>query len=516
MATALKTGGWASKSATVLGVVLAGVGACAASAAFGEPTKKKLIFLAAIPCVALAAYVTGRPRSVLLFLWTLLLPYNRMYYSFDGLTGDHGAHGLYWIPTDALLLLLLALWGHDRLVLKRPARPEGAALARWFIPFLAVGLIATANAERTVWGLFDLYRLLKVVLILWYVRTCFEREDWWACVAGLGCSVLVQSGLAGLQMATRSVSGVLGLLGGGGAETGGGLEEVGSAAVGGWLRAVGTIGHPSNLACYFLLTIPPFVALALAARRPLARWVCAGVSLCGLGGLACTLSRWPGALMGLQLAALAVVLVGLRHVSAKRMMGLAGVGAFAVALALLPFQDLIYKRLTGDLRASLDFRAKDTRVALEIFGEHPFLGVGLNNYAVQVMRYNPELQWALEKADEVRRTLNIRTFVALHNFYLFMLVETGVIGLAALILFYLAVVLLGLRAVGQVRGGLQATGAGLMIGVLGVYGQGFVDFSFWVDPILYTFALVTGMLVKLPALGDAAARAAGVRPSTPP
>ena len=476
-----------------------GLCACAAAMAFGEPTKKKLIFVAGALVLGLMILVTRRPRPILLFIWTFFLPYNRMYYSFDRVFGDHGPQGFYWIPTDLILVALLGLWVYERVVVKHAAPPAGPRLARWLIPFAVVCLLSGLAAERASWTLFEMARLGKFALILLFVRYNFGWLEWWACLAALGCSTIVQSGLAMMQLALKSTAGVLGLLGGGGDAA---LQEVGAAALGGWIRGVGTIGHPSNLACYLLMPIPVFIALALTAVRREHRLICGLVALVGFAGLGWTLSRWPCALMLAQILLLLVALVVAGQVPARRVIGLAGVGAFAAGVVLFAFQDVIYERLTRDLRESLDFRAKDRRIAFQIFESSPLLGVGLNNYAVHLLKYDPEIRWAIENADEVRWTLRVRTFVALHNYYLFALAETGVLGLGALILFYSRVVQLGLRSVRSTTGPWKGASLGLLVGILGVYGQGFIDFSFWVDPILYTFALISGMLVIAPALSD--------------
>ncbi|MCP4589401.1 MAG: hypothetical protein GY842_01525 [bacterium] len=486
----------------------AGVGLCAFFAAlqFGEPTKQKLILVAALPIITLACVIVGRTRTVLLFLWVLLLPYNRMYYVFDGVVGNHGIHGPYLIPADLVLLALFGLWAHEAVILKRKSRPAGPRLERWLLPFTLACVLSAFSASQMSWALFDILRLVKFAAILVYVRYNFTRRDVWACIAALLCSLLVQSGIAILQMVLRSTSGLLGLLSGGAEDVE--LQQIGAAAVGGWLRAVGTVGHPSNLACYLLMPLPVAVALAVTAPRYAVRFVCAVASLVGLVGLTCTLSRWPAALGMLQLLTLATVLTGLGYLRATQTIGLVCVSMLVGASVVMWRSDLIHQRLTQDLGASLEFRAKDARVAWDLFEQAPLVGVGLNNYSVHMIERDPEFRWTIEHADRARHTLKIRTFVALHNFYLFMLAETGLLGLTTLLVLYLAVIYRGAQGVFAVRGVWQTTGVGLTVGMLGVLGQGLVDFSFWVDPILYTFALVAAMTVRIPTLAGAEAEPA--------
>ena len=189
---------------------LFGLCACVAAVQFGEPTTKKLIFAAAVPLVPLICWITRQPRSVLMFLWILLLPYNRMYYWFDGLVGDHGPHGPYVIPTDVILAALFGLWAYELGVLKRPLRPAGPRLELWLLPFGLMCLLSSLGAPHMSWGLFELLRLGKVAAIIIYIRFNVTRREVCVCVVALLCSLCAQSGVAMLQMALRSTAGVLG------------------------------------------------------------------------------------------------------------------------------------------------------------------------------------------------------------------------------------------------------------------------------------------------------------------
>lgn len=488
-----------------------GLCALAAAIAIGEPTKKKLVFLAATPLLPLLIAVTKQPRAVLLFCWLATLPYNRMYFSFDGIFGNNGSQGPYWVPADVFLLALLGLWLYEIVVLKRPQRPIGRSVIPWAIPFAVAGLISALGAERVNWGFFELGRMLKVAIVLIYLRYNLRPLEWWTCIGAIGFNISFQAALAFLQMALKRTTGLLSMFGGGGPDAQ--TVEFGLASMGGWIRAVGTIGHPSNLASYFLILVPVYLALGLTLRLPRLRLICAAVGLAGLGGLACTLSRWPWALAAGQTVALLVLLTWMHRLPARRTLGMSIVAAFLGAMALLPLTDFIYKRITSDLKDSLDFRAKDTRIALQIFSESPLTGVGLNNYSVHLLKYDPEARWAIENEDIARTAMNVRVFVALHNFYLFLLAETGLIGLVGIIFLFLGVVIIGVRAVHETRGDMQAACLGLLLGVIGVFAQGFVDFSLWVDPVLYTFVAAVALMAAAPGLhrGDETTRAAEVR-----
>lgn len=492
---------------------LVGICAVVATVGLGEPTKKKLLFLALSPALPLLMAVTRHPKAVLLFFWVLTLPYNRMYYSFDAIFGNNHSQGPYWIPSDVFLAGLLGLWLYELIILKRSPRPSGRSLVVWGIPFAIAGLASALFAERPAWAFFELARMLKVSVVLVYLRYNMGPIEWWTCAGAMAAGVLFQSILAVMQMALRSVSGVLSMFGGGQVAVDPSAQELGLAAMGGWIRAVGTIGHPSNLACFLLIPIPLLLALGLTARPPVFRIGCLLCGLAGLVGLACTLSRWPWALASAQILVLIAGLTVMRFMTAQRALGIGVVGLFLATVMLLPLSNRIYERMTRDLGASLDHRAKDRRVAMEIFSLSPIVGVGLNNYAVHVLKYDPEMEWALSNEDVVRTTMNVRAFAALHNFYLFLLAESGILGLTAILFFFFGAVRAGFIAVRSSLGTFKPACLGLLLGILGVLAQGFVDFSLWVDPILYSFALAIAMLAAAPALSR---EASATRPAEVP
>ncbi|MEE9294174.1 MAG: O-antigen ligase family protein [Phycisphaerae bacterium] len=486
-------------------LILVLIGACAFGVALkvGQPTAKKTALVLMAGAVPFAAVVTRRPKAVLLFAWLFSLTYSRMYYSLDRVLGNHGSQGFYWIPADIFFAGLLGIWAYQAVVLKQRSAPLGRASWPWLLPFFAACVLSTLASERMSWGFFELLRLVKVGLVIWYVRCNVRREEWWVCIAALGCAMLAQSGLAITQVALKRVGGVLSMFGIGQAADAA-FQAAGQAAVGGWIRGQGTIGHPSNLACYLLLPVPVFLALGVTLRSKPVRLLCGVCGLIGLAGLACTLSRWPWVLAAVQTGALAVGLVWFCKARAQRIIGLLSVGAFLAAVALLPFTNFIYERITRDLSESLDFRAKQNRTVFALATRFPMLGVGLNNYKLYLLEYEPELEWALSKEDEVRMGLARRVFVVPHNLYFYLLAETGAIGVSMFAVLLVGVLYTGARAVSATDGPWRAVCLALLLGIAAVLAQQVVDFSLWVDPVLYTFALIIGLLSVAPALSGAA------------
>ena len=147
-------------------------------------------------------------------------------------------------------------------------------------------------------------------------------------------------------------------------------------------RVAGTLGSPNTAGSYLapmlLLAISIFVA---RVRTPLQRLVPFAIVL-GAVALIQTFSR--GAWL-----AFAVAFVGLLALfSAKRMISRRIVVIAAVAAIIaLAFGQAVADRFTRDGTASVETRAALFDTSVEMIQDHPFLGVGANNFVVALPAY---------------------------------------------------------------------------------------------------------------------------------
>jgi putative inorganic carbon (HCO3(-)) transporter len=484
-------------------ITLTGLAVFALAQQATDMRPKMLIVGAGAAALIAAAVASGAPRALFLFGWTCALTYNRQYFSFDSLFGgDSGSAGLYWIASDGLLVLLIGYWLYELAILKRPLKPLGRRVWPFYLPFCAACVASAFMASRPDWTLFDLVRVAKVAIVLVYARYNIGRTEWWACIVGFGTGMVLQSSLGVLEVVSGK-SGALWLFG---------LQDQMADVPGqyrlveyyGWMRATATMAHPPNLACFLLITIPIFAALALAARLVAVRWASAAAAGIGAIGLACTLSRFPWLVAVCEMAALAVGLTVLGLVPLKRIAGLAVVLIFVGLGAALPFSDLIADRMSRDFDRSVDFRASENEVALRMVGDHPLLGVGLNNYRDHLVEYGSEMADSLKDEDVATQQLKVRYIAGPLNAYLLVFAETGAIGLAAFLFYLAGVYRMGFRAVAACAGEYRAVSLALVVGLIGVMLQQVIDYSYWVDPILYAFTLQAGLLNVAPALWGAA------------
>ena len=479
---------------------LTGLLGVAALAQVGQVTAKKAAAVVLLAAICGIAYVTKRLKEVFLFFFIFSLTYNRQYFFLQDSLGNPGTQGPYFVAADFFFLGLLGLWAYERVFLKRTAIPKGDALWPWYLPFVLACVFSLMVAAHVDWGAFELIRVAKVGLILWYARYNLDRRMWWRSIMGLGAALSIQSILGTLEVAFHH-SGVLWIFGLGS------QEEILPQALEaesfyGWTRAQATMNHPPNLACYLLLCVPVFVALAITHRERKWRMLCTLIAIFGVVGLACTLSRWPIVLMAVLLLALLVGLTALRVIDVRHTLALMSVGVLLVAGTGLAFSDFIANRVSRDFDASVDQRLDGYRAAYHMYLRgNPLLGVGLNNYRAYMLNFQPELEW-IDKYEGLALEMNIRFPAAPQNSFLFVLAETGFLGLLGFVIYVAGGIRAGVRGIAATRSHYRAATFALLIGLIGVMLQQSIDHSYWVDPLLYSTALVIGMMNNARSLCD--------------
>lgn len=465
--------------------ILGGIAATGIVAAASGLSRTRLALLAAVVVVAFLVALTRRPEHVLLPTWLLALTYNRQFFSFEGLVGDLGSQGPYWIAADGVLVLLAAT-----VLLRRERAFPGVPWWPWVLPFLVAATWSVPFAIEPVWAAAELARLAKVAVAAVVLRAVIARTGWWVAVWALALAIAVQSLLGIAQTVLNTGTNLSALVGGG--EGAGVAFAVGEGA--GRTRAAGTMAHPNVLAPWLVLVLPAYLALAVAARDPRRRAMGLVIAALGAGAIACSLSRAP---MVLLLAAAALVLalaVRAGRLPLGRALSIAVLGTVLLVGAALPFAPMLAARFKGDLGASVDFRADYNRAALVMTEAAPVTGVGLNNFRARLPEVAPLYASILAEQDENRRTANVKVWAPVHNLYLLILSETGLLGFAGLLVLLAGVAVHARGAWRATAGDARLVVGGIAIGLLLMSAQQQVDFSAWSDPTLHTLAFLCVLL----------------------
>ncbi|HEY3442729.1 MAG TPA: O-antigen ligase family protein [Paludibaculum sp.] len=483
---------WVLLMATIAGTLLLGPWAA-------EGTMKLRVALLAAFLFIVYAAVTGQVRELLLIGWAGSLTYNRQYFLFAPLTGDQGTQGPYVIVSDIFLAGLLLEWVY-RVVVRREVLPaKGPPFWLWYAPLAAISVFSLLVADRPDWAAYELLRVLRLLLIFAYVRRCFGIREWWLALIAGGLAMVGQAAIGAKEV----ITGRSGLLG---ADIATGIGQYEGAfdqeSFYGMVRATGTMNHPPNLACYLMSFIPVFAGLAFTARNTLLRLGALGIAAAGLGGLVCTMSRLPIALASAELTVVLLALVVVRDVPVRQALGILLVSIALVIAVAIPYRDKIIDRMTRDFTASVDQRAEGNRIALAMIEERPWLGVGLNNSKVHMLKHAPDLEWAFTNEEFLVTVMHSRSIAAMGNGFLFIAVELGVVGMIAYAIFLAGSLVIGIRAVAKTRGAVRGACLGILVGIVAVLLEQTIDFSVWVDPQLYTNALLLGALAIAPALSS--------------
>jgi O-antigen ligase len=370
------------------------------------------------------------------------------------------------VPALAVALLIYA-------VLKVPARanrPLTAAL------FGFIGAMAIASVQ----GLVPADSVSKILILLTAAigflavqQICRDRRKALIVVAG----ALVGLVLASVQGLGQHFSGSVGRF----------SFSVESGVV---ERVHGSFWHPNTYAAYLVALIPVAAAVALTRRQPAWLRLLGGVGLLlAVPALAFTFTR--GAIV-------ALVVGSLLWLAVVRPRLLLPVAAIAVVLGLAATPTVLKDRFEGSRTSGeLSMRTDVWAEALEIYSEHPVLGVGVNNFSRAYALPTTSVEGSQRRLFSDGDGLSI-PFDA-HNLYLNLLAETGVIGLAAFALFAALAVAAAVRGTRLndpvARSASLGTGAALII--VGVHNL--VDLTLLTELAIPLFALL-GVVASLLAI----------------
>lgn len=369
-----------------------------------------LAFLAG--CV-LAGWAAYRRAWWGLMLLVLALPFDRPF-----------ELGVTVYTLEGLLAAVLLGWGAAQW--RRRGRLSWDLLLAGF-PFLLVLLLSGLNAHAVLPALKQTLRWLEWVLAVWFASQALRsaREARW-----IAMGLVTMAGLAAVAGLAQTAAGPQA-----GMNAGLELFTLGQGAV---MRAYSTFGHPNQFAAYLIVVIP--VAFILAAQAGPGRWAWAAALAVLSAALVCTFSRgaWLGALFGYGMTVVLAARWTRRTAFRAVLLSLAVAALLAAVFHFGPWPALraaAYARLNSYVTPGQDdsahFRQVCMQTAVSMARKHFWLGFGAGEYDRNIRGYFDETYYAWEAINK-----------HLHNLYLQVLVETGVLGLAsflALLAYYLTV-----------------------------------------------------------------------------
>lgn len=370
--------------------------------------------------------------------------------------------------TDVLLGLLLLGWlmrAHGRIVFssKQWSATDWALLC--FLSTAAASLLVAANLEL---GLYRLIKLLEFVGLFYYFSRSIERVvNFSQASVVIMASGFFQAVWAIGQAIKQSSLGLIGL-----GESVLRTNFYGVAVVpfesGRFLRAYGAMPHPNILAAWLLLAMAAFYFWYLYAKQDRPWWSVLAVYTPLLWGF---LFTWSRAITILWLVGVGGCFLrgwlnrkrdGFSRVVLKRAVVLATISIVAISIFAIIYWPIVEARwyITGNESAVAE-RAAYQAIAGEMTRANPWLGVGLGQFVWQIFEspvlYPPYF------------------YQPVHNIYLLISSEVGLLGLAAFGLFIVYLVRPYLLAVKRPSWGPPLF---LMVAVL-ILAMGLSDHFLW-------------------------------------
>lgn len=339
---------------------------------------------------------------------------------------EYGRFSLY--GTDILFGIILIMWIIWKVRSMKPEAQSEKSLIAYrlsLIVLLAIAFFSIFWAQDKGLASYASIKLLEGVLLFWIVSTI--KFSFTKLSIAFVSSAIIQASLGICQFLTQSTftNKWLGLA----------LQEPGRGGVsvienisGRWLRAHGSLPHPNVLAGWLVIGL--FILLGLAYRFAIQKksfwkalhpnfwlnifiyWSCVVM----VTGLFFTFSReaWLALILGL---AFFWIVVLVRKQSAIFYKLLATGLATIIVLSVI-FWPLLSTRLLAQDRLEIKSTQQRTiylEQSFQLVKKHPLLGVGISNYTLAVR-------------NEIDPDLKSWDYQPVHNIYLLVLTELGIVG----------------------------------------------------------------------------------------
>jgi putative inorganic carbon (HCO3(-)) transporter len=278
--------------------------------------------------------------------------------------------------------------------------------------YLVITAVSVAVAQDVTLSLFEVALLFEACLVYFYVaNNVLTRQD----VVFVVSILLIGCLLEALAMIVLQFTGMPSTIWGAPTQI-----QIEADPRQSFMRVGGTVGSPNFAAAYLSILLTSAASVMFADLGRALKWL--AIAVLAFGGVALIFTFSRGGWMAATLAVAFICLLGCRRrgFSLKVPIGL----ILILGMLCLPFQNAISARLLEDDKGSAESRIPLMKLAFRIIEDNPVLGVGANNFTIVMDRY---------------LTSDFREgwLFAVHNKYLLVLAETGILGLLAFLAFLL-------------------------------------------------------------------------------
>ena len=319
-----------------------------------------------------------------------------------------------------------------------------------------------------------------------FSRITFKLSDLKIILLSFLTIILVEGLVVGSQAAAGSITGVFPQ----------GIERFESASLdiaipfmnANYFRVIGTFSHPNNLANYLSIILPILCFGAIAQKGFLKKLYYISVIICG-AGIVLSLSRW-GIVTGI-FALLLVFALFLKFLNKEQFnfSFLRYILIIAVLVIIIIFtnQSLIRRFLNLSVSdGSLLTRIELTNQALYMIEQNPLFGVGSGAFTYYFI-------------NEDVTSINVsRSFLApVHNFYLLIASETGLISLYLILIFFILLSYFFLKRINSLEKLEKLLALGIFASILTFLFNGLATMTSFTDRTGFLLSLLIGLLVNI-------------------
>lgn len=392
-----------------------------------------------------------------------------------------GAAGFIISLFDITLAILYVLWISELVRNKRKINFFPSISLPFFL-LIGIATLSMVNASSPKLSLFEIVQVLKMYLgFLYIVNNIKNRKEIQFVIVFLLLGLFLESvlGLAQYKFDRPFVPSILG-----------GPEKLGYIRLGEPLsRISGTWASYNDFAWYLTFMLPISMSLLFTKIRGIYKSMCGLTLVVGIGALICTLSRagWSS----FVIAALIVLLLNFSKTKGKT-----GLNSFAISLVAIlifvstivtvnpQFLNIVNRRIFSDDYNAAQSRIPQMQVALNIIKANPFLGVGINNYTEVMQDYD---------TSDIKLTSITRHQV--HNIFLQIAAEMGIMGLVIFIWLILMVYKEGLTYIKSSEGTMSGIVIGIIAGTSAFLIHGLVDAASLGNHLFLIFWFFAGIII---------------------
>jgi O-antigen ligase len=369
--------------------------------------------------------------------------------------------------TDLILFILIAIWAFrvffrgQKIFIPKPAI--------YFATFILWAFLSFINSVDFSYSGYELLRLIKFILIYLFIANNIKTEkDVKILVICLAIGALLQGIICVVEykyQISLSITGHSYLT----EETPTGTVYYGGTGdEGEILRGSGTVGPHNIQAMYFEILMPLLFGMALFLRKHLAGLFYLIAFISAGTGLYFTFSR--GGLGGTLIGCVTLLMISAKKKLTPKPLFVAIMLILLIILA--GFSGKI-KKMIDTRKGTFQARLEMDKVAVEMIKVHPILGFGLNTSVIHLPDYDPK---------------DVTIGYPVHNHYLIIASELGLVGLALFILFYYKAVQACIYVMQSSRVYLAAAAVGIIAGFSGVAVH--MVFDMFGDEVIQTLLLI--------------------------